>query len=250
MEAVRVTAADLDLDLVNVELAEVSPEELILWSKKRYGERLVASTSFGATSAVMLHLIHRIAPRTPIVCVDTGYLFPETYQFADELIRRLDLDVRFYCPRMSPARQEALYGRLWEQGDEGVEQYLRMNKVEPMQRGLDELDAGAWLAGVRAEQTEHRAGLRRIEAQDGRVKLHPILNWSENDLKAYMAEHDLPYHPLFDQGYRSIGDFHSTLPTTADMDPREGRILGKKRECGIHLPLTEEQNQSLKSSGL
>lgn len=250
MEAVRVAAADLDLDRVNAELGDVSPEELILWSQERYGDKLVASTSFGATSAVMLHLIHRVAPRTPIVCVDTGYLFAETYQFADELVRRMDLDVRFYSPRMTPGRQEALYGRLWEQGEDGVAQYLRMNKVEPMQRGLDELCAEAWIAGVRAEQTEHRAGLRRIEAQDGRVKVHPILHWSEEDLQAYMAEHDLPYHPLFEQGYRSIGDFHSTLPTTADMDPREGRILGKKRECGIHLPLTEEQNQSLKSSGL
>ena len=106
------------------------------------------------------------------------------------------------------------------------------------------------MAGLRAEQTQHRAGLRRIDRQDGRIKLHPVLHWSSEDMTAYMDHHDLPYHPMLEQGYRSIGDHHSTIPTTADMDPRDGRILGKTRECGLHLPLTEEQNQSLKSSGL
>lgn len=250
MEAARLTAIAPDLDGQNRALETSTPEELIEWAVKRFGESLVASTSFGATSAVMLHLIHRIAPRTPIVCIDTGYLFPETYRFAEELTQRLRLDVRFYSARMSSARQEALYGRLWEQGEEGVERYLQINKVEPMQRALDELGARAWMAGLRSEQTEHRAGLRRIDEQDGRTKLHPILNWTGQDMRTYMQRYDLPHHPMVDQGYRSIGDHHSTIPTTADMDPRDGRILGKTRECGLHLPLTEEQNQSLKSSGL
>ncbi|MGB5696191.1 MAG: phosphoadenylyl-sulfate reductase [Polyangiales bacterium] len=251
MEAVRVAASvDFDLEPENRALGASTPEELIEWAADRFGEKLIASTSFGATSAVMLHLVHEVAPRTPIICVDTGYLFPETYQFAEELIKRLGLDVRFYSAQMSPARQEALYGKLWEQGDEGVKRYLQINKVEPMQRAMRELGAEAWIAGVRAEQTEHRSGLRRIDRQDGRVKIHPILQWTEKQMNAYMERHDLPYHPMVDQGYRSIGDHHSTIPTTADMDPRDGRILGKTRECGLHLPLTEEQNQSFKSSGL
>lgn len=250
MEAVRVASVDSDLDEENRALGASTPEELIEWAVDRYGENLIASTSFGATSAVMLHLVHRLAPRTPIVCVDTGYLFPETYQFAQALIERLELDVRFYSALMSPARQEALHGKLWEQGEDGVKRYLQINKVEPMQRAIRELGAEAWMAGVRAEQTEHRAGLRRIDRQDGRIKLHPILHWTADQMTAYMERHDLPYHPMVEQGYRSIGDHHSTIPTTADMDPRDGRILGKTRECGLHLPLTEEQNQSLKSSGL
>lgn len=250
MEAARLAPIDTDLDRENRALGACSPEELLDWAVGRFGDRLIASTSFGATSAVMLHLIHRVAPKTPIVCIDTGYLFPETYRFADDLATRLSLDVRFYSPRISAARQEALYGKLWEQGEEGVKRYLQINKVEPMQRALEELDAHAWMAGLRGEQTEHRASLRRIEVQDGRIKLHPILHWSFEDVEAYMKEHDLPYHPMFEQGYRSIGDHHSTIPTTDDMDPRDGRILGKSRECGLHLPLTKEQNQSLKSSGL
>ncbi len=250
MEAVRVASVDTDLDQQNRALGASTPEELIEWASQRFGDKLIASTSFGATSAVMLHLVHEIAPRTPIICIDTGYLFPETYQFAEDLIKRLELDVRFYAARMSPARQEALHGKLWEQGEEGVNRYLQINKVEPMQRAMRDVGAEGWMAGLRSEQTEHRAGLRRIDRQDGRVKIHPILRWTDDEMTAYMERYDLPYHPMVQQGYRSIGDHHSTIPTTADMDPRDGRILGKTRECGLHLPLTEEQNQSLKSSGL
>jgi len=250
MEAARIATVDADLDRENRALETSTPEELIAWAHERYGERLIASTSFGATSGVMLHLIHRIAPRTPIVCIDTGYLFEETYTFAEDLIKRFDLDVRFYSAAMSAARQEALYGKLWEQGEDGVQRYLQINKVEPMQRALRDLGAEAWMAGVRAEQTEHRAGLRRIDRQDGRLKIHPILRWTSEDIHRYMKKNDLPHHPLVEQGYRSIGDHHSTIPTTDEMDPRDGRILGKKRECGIHLPLTEDEDQSLKSSGL
>ncbi|MGB5221252.1 MAG: phosphoadenylyl-sulfate reductase, partial [Polyangiales bacterium] len=250
MEAALIATVDSDLDEENRALGASTPEELIEWAVGQFGDALIASTSFGATSAVMLHLVHRVAPRTPIVCVDTGYLFDETYQFADALVKRLGLDVHFYSANMSAARQEALYGRLWEQGEEGVKRYLQINKVEPMQRALDELGARAWMAGLRSEQTEHRAGLRRIDRQDGRIKLHPILHWSSEEVDTYMKTHDLPYHPMVEQGYRSIGDHHSTIPTTADMDPRDGRILGQTRECGLHLPLTKEQDQSLKSSGL
>ncbi len=250
MEAARIASIDSDLDEENRAVGASTAEALIGWASDRYGEKLIASTSFGATSAVMLHLVHRVAPRTPIICVDTGYLFPETYQFAEALIQRLNLDVRFYSAQMSSARQEALFGKLWEQGEDGVNRYLQINKVEPMQRAIRELGAEAWMAGLRAEQTEHRAGLRRVDRQDGRIKVHPVLNWTSEDMTAYMDRYELPYHPMVEEGYRSIGDHHSTIPTTAEMDPRDGRILGKTRECGLHLPLTEEQNQSLKSSGL
>ncbi|MBC7171356.1 MAG: phosphoadenylyl-sulfate reductase [Polyangiaceae bacterium] len=250
MQPVAQTTADLDLDRANDELVDASPEDVVAWAAARFGSRLVLSTSFGATSALMLHLVSRVAPETKVICIDTGYLFPETYRFAEDLSRRFRIDVKWYAATMSHARQEALYGKMWEDGEEGVERYLRINKVEPMQRALGELGAQAWLAGLRADQTEHRAALRPVEVQNGRVKVHPILGFTDDDVNRYMEQHDLPFHPLYAQGYRSIGDHHSTLPTTGDMDPRDGRILGKKRECGLHLPLSREQNQSLKSSGL
>lgn len=250
MAALEPIRNDLDLAIENDELTGRSPEEIVLWAKHRYGARLALSTSFGATSAVMLHLVKTLAPETKIICIDTGYLFPETYRFADELTERLGLEVHWFSAGMSAARQEALYGRLWEQGAEGVERYLHLNKVEPMERALSELGITAWMAGLRSEQTEHRRGLEHIIVQNGRFKIHPILRLAEEDLAAYLERYELPYHPLFAEGYRSIGDHHSTLPTTPDMDPREGRILGQSRECGLHLPLSDDQNKSYKSSSL
>lgn len=249
MEALRLVPTDESVTEANRLLDGAEPEAVVRWAADRFADRLIVSTSFGAHSAVMLHLVSQVAPKTPVVFVDTGYLFTETYRFAEELTRRFDLDLRVYSPRMTSARREALYGKTWEDPDQ-VEQYLRVHKVEPMQRALAELGAEAWIAGLRAGQTAHRAGLRRVDVQDGRFKIHPILGFEIADVEAYMAAYDLPYHPLVEEGYRSIGDWHSTFPTAPDEDPRAGRVLGHKRECGLHLPLTEAENQSLKSSGL
>ena len=231
-------------------LEDASAETVIAWAAERFGASLAMSSSFGAHSAVMLHLVSTVAPGTPVIFIDTGHLFPETYRFADELTRRLNLNLHVAAPTMSAARREALFGREWEQGEEGVRAYLDAHKVEPMERALRELGTNAWMAGVRANQTGHRAALPRVGEQNGRVKIHPILHWDEAQVLAYLERHDLPVHPLVAQGYRSIGDAHSTLPTTPDMDPRDGRILGKKQECGLHLPMSESVSKSLKSSGL
>ena len=169
--AVDIPLAPSELQRANEALGEADATEVIAWAAERFGSGLVMSSSFGAHSAVMLHLMHRIAPKTPVILIDTGYLFPETYRFADELQRRLDLNLHVTTPAMTAARQEALFGNLWEQGEDGVEEYLRINKVEPMQRALDDLGASAWLAGLRSNQTDHRAGLQRIGVQDGRIKV-------------------------------------------------------------------------------
>src|SRR5699024_11070682 len=113
----------------------------------------------GIQSAVCLHLLTRLEPDIPVILIDTGYLFTDTYRFVDQLTERLRLNLRVFRPRHSAAWQEARHGRLWEQGDEGIERYNRMNKVEPMARALDELEAGTWFAGVRRAQSRSR---RRI----------------------------------------------------------------------------------------
>ncbi len=251
-EALRlVQSTGIDLDEVNETLEGAAPDEIVRWALRTFGNGLVMSSSFGAESALMLHLVTRDAPGIPVVFLDTGYLFPETYQFADELAQRLSLNLKVYAPRMTAARQEALHGRLWNGSEEDLAKYQQMNKVEPMDRALRELGATAWIAGLRRDQTDFRAGLRVVEPQaDGLLKIHPILGWSKKDVRDYMLAHDLPYHPLYHYGYRSIGDVHSTTPTTLGQDERDGRHLGQKRECGIHLPRTPEANASLKSSGL
>jgi len=239
-----------DVHRANHRMATADPEAIVRWAVTEFGERLALSSSFGAHSAAMLHLVTRIAPRVPIIFVDTGYLFPETYRFAEELRERFSLNLHVYSPRFTTARLEATEGKLWEQGEHAVRRYLTLNKVEPMQRALRELGVRAWLAGLRASQTEHRRSLRKVEVQDSRVKVHPILDWTTADVDAYLAEHDRPYHPLYHEGYRSIGDWHSTQPVAPDEDERAGRLLGVKRECGLHLPTTDEENQSLTSSRL
>ncbi|MFO0680981.1 MAG: phosphoadenylyl-sulfate reductase [Sandaracinus sp.] len=251
-EALRlVPSPGFDLDEVNETLEGAAPDEVVRWALRTFGKGLVMSSSFGAESALMLHLVTRDAPGIPVVFLDTGYLFPETYQFAEELTTKLGLNLKVYGPRMTAARQEALYGRLWNGSEEDLAKYQQINKVEPMDRALRELGATAWIAGLRRDQTEFRAGLRVVEPQaDGLFKVHPILGWSKKDVRDYMLAHDLPYHPLYHYGYRSIGDVHSTTPTTLEQDERDGRHLGEKRECGIHLPRTPEANASLKSSGL
>jgi len=245
------TDARPDLDAANAELADAPAEQVIRWAHDRFGDGLVMTSSFGAQSAVMLHLVTSAVPGIPVIFVDTGYLFPETYRFAHELTQRLDLNLRVFAPTMTPAHLEAIHGRLWEQGASELDLYSRMTKVEPMRRALRELKVEAWLAGLRAEQTDHRAGLRRVDEQDGVVKVHPILHWTRRDVGQYMADHDLPYHPLVEQGYLSIGDVHTTRPVTeGESSDRAGRFRGLRQECGIHLPGSVEEDASRESSGL
>ncbi len=217
-------------------LSGLPAAERIAWAVARFGDSLVLSTSFGAQSAVMLHLATRIAPSIPVVFVDTGYLFPETYLFADLLTRRLGINLKVYRAVESPAWIEARHGRLWEKGAEGIAAYNQIAKVEPMQKALSELGARAWLAGLRRVQSSTRGNLPVVAVQDGRVKIHPIVDWTDREVHRYLTENDLPYHPLWEKGYVSIGDTHTTQPLTADMTPEETRFFGIKRECGLHDP--------------
>jgi phosphoadenosine phosphosulfate reductase len=239
-----------DLDRVNAQLADADAAAIVRWAADQFGQGLILTSSFGAQSAVMLHLATRVVPDIPVVLIDTGYLFPETYVFIEQLTQRLKLNLKVYQAPITPARQEALHGRLWEQGVEGLKKYHLINKIEPMQRALRELNVTAWLAGLQARQTDHRAALRTVEIQDGRYKVHPILRWTGKDVHEYLKAHDLPYHPLYEKGYPSIGDTHSTRPITAGEDERAGRFGGLKQECGLHLPTSAEEAASRDASGL
>lgn len=225
--AVDPTAADRSL-------SRASAQERLAWALDLFGGSLVLSTSFGAQSAVMLHLATRLAPRIPVVFVDTGYLFPETYRFADEMTRMLKLNLKVYRTLESPAWIEARHGKLWEKGAEGLAAYNRITKVEPMQRALADLGARAWVAGLRRSQSSTREKLPIVGRQDGRTKVLPIADWSDRDVHRYLTENGLPYHPLWEKGYVSIGDVHTTRPLSADLTPEQTRFFGIKRECGLH----------------
>ncbi|QDU33707.1 Phosphoadenosine phosphosulfate reductase [Poriferisphaera corsica] len=252
-EEVRAT---IDLPEVNEQLNGKDATEIIAWAYENFESNLVMTSSFGAQAALMLHLVTRVVPNIPVIFIDTGYHFAETYQFADDLAERLNLNLKIYQANISPAYMEAKHGKLWEAGETDDEivanlnKYDRLRKVEPMQRALSELEAASWLAGLRGQQTSHRSGLQTVAKQDGRYKVHPILTWSQKDVYEYLKANDLPTHPLYEQGYKSIGDWHSTRPIGADEDERAGRFKGLKQECGLHLPTSQEEGESRDASML
>lgn len=197
------------------------------------GEPALAS-SFGAQAAVMLHLVTRAVPDIPVILIDTGYLFPETYRFADELTARLKLNLKVYRSQDSAAWQESRWGRLWEQGVDGIIRYNAVNKVEPMERALGELGSGTWFSGLRRVQSATRAQVQPVEVQRGRFKVCPLFDWSDRQVGAYLREHALPYHPLWDKGFVSIGDWHTTRSLTEAGALEDTRFFGLLRECGLH----------------
>ena len=222
------------LDALNESVATLDATQRVDFALQRLPGSHVLSSSFGAQAAVSLHLVTRVAPHIPVVLVDTGYLFPETYQFVDALTQRLDLNLQVYKPRLSPSWLEARHGRLWEQGIEGLQQYGEIAKAEPMRRALNELDVGSWISGLRRAQSSSRAQLRVVEVVDGRFKVQPIIDWTDRTVGRYLELHGLPYHPLWERGYVSIGDWHTTR-SLQDAGSLEGtRFFGLKRECGLH----------------
>jgi phosphoadenosine phosphosulfate reductase len=220
------------------ELTEASAEQRIAWVLRHFRKSTVLTSSFGAQSAVLLHMTTQQAPEVPVVLLDTGYLFPETYRFVDELAERLSLNLKVYRPIQSAAWQEARYGKLWEQGLEGINHYNQINKLEPMDRAVRELKAKAWISGVRRGQSEVREKMDVLGLKDGVLRLHPLIDWTDKDIYDYLKTYDLPYHPLWEKGYTSIGDWH-----TSHAGP-DARFFGLKRECGLH-----EQTSSVGDGG-
>ena len=182
----------------------------------------------------MLHLLSQQLPDIPVVVIDTGYLFPETYRFIDDLTDRLSLNLQVFRSEHSAAWQEARYGKRWEHGLEGLDSYNHDNKVRPMEKALDDLDVGTWFAGLRRSQSSGRARTPIIESSADRWKVHPIADWSDRDVYQYLSRHDLPYHPLWEKGYVSIGDSHTTRSLADVSSIEELRFDGLKRECGLH----------------
>jgi phosphoadenosine phosphosulfate reductase len=216
------------------DLAALAAQDRVRWALREQGDSVVLSTSFGIQSAVMLHLVSKEIPNIPVVFIDTGYLFPETYRFAEELTERLPINLKTYHPLHSAAQQEAIHGKLWEKGLQGLEQYNRINKIEPMNRAIIELGATTWLSGLRRQQSNSRLERPYLEKQNKVWKLYPILDWTDRDIYNYLQEHDLPYHPLWDEGYVSVGDWHSTSKLGQGMSEESTRFGGLKRECGLH----------------
>jgi len=233
LKSPRFTTDD-DLEALNAQWSPLSAEERVMRCLATFGERVVLSTSFGVQSAVMLHMVTLQQSDIPVVFIDTGYLFPETYRFAEALSQRLKLNLKVYNPLYTAARQEALFGKRWEDGKAGIEAYNRMNKVEPMNRAVLELGAEAWITGLRRTQSSTRRNLDVLVRQNKVMKVHPIIDWTDRDIYEYLKRHDLPYHPLWEDGYVTVGDWHSTSRLAEAGSEEMARFGGIKRECGLH----------------
>ncbi len=218
----------------NVQLEKLSAEQRVSWALEQLPGAFVLSSSFGIQAAVLLHMVTQQRPDIPVILTDTGYLFPETYRFIDELTQQLNLNLQIFRAETSPAWQEARYGKLWEQGVEGIEQYNQLNKVEPMNRALQKLGAQTWFAGLRRDQSGSRASLPVLAVQRGVFKILPIIDWDNRQVHQYLKQHGLKYHPLWDEGYLSVGDTHTTRKWEPGMAEEETRFFGLKRECGLH----------------
>lgn len=230
------TSQDSDrIDEANTLLESRTPQQRIAWALEHGAANHAMSSSFGAQAAVLLHMLTQQKPDIPVVLIDTGYLFPETYRFADELHERLKLNLQVFRPLVSRAWMEARHGRLWEQGLVGIEQYNNLRKVEPMKRALKELGVQTWFTGLRRSQSSTRANAPVLQQREGRLKVNPIVDWNDRDIWQYMKQHDLPYHPLWEEGYVSIGDFHTSSRWEPGMREEDTRFFGLKRECGIHI---------------
>ncbi|MBI6217973.1 phosphoadenylyl-sulfate reductase [Proteus sp. DFP240708] len=222
------------LSQINQRLEQLSAIERVTWALDNLPKAFVLSSSFGIQAAVCLHLMTRQYPDIPVILTDTGYLFPETYQFIDSLTQQLQLNLKVYRAEISSSWQEARYGKLWLEGIDGIERYNQINKVEPMERALRELQAQTWFAGLRRQQSKSREHLPVLSIAKGIFKFLPIVDWDNKKVYQYLKENDLPYHPLWEQGYLSVGDIHTTRKWEEGMSEEETRFFGLKRECGLH----------------
>jgi len=222
------------LAAANQQLDALTAEERVAWALEHLPGQHALTSSFGIQAAVSLHLMAQQSPNIPVILTDTGYLFPETYQFIDSLQQQLQLNLQVYRAALSPAWQEARYGKLWEQGVEGLERYNQLNKVEPLNQALETLKVQTWFAGLRREQSESRSQLQILSISRGIFKFLPIVDWDNRQVYQYLKKHGLSYHPLWEQGYLSVGDTHTTRKWEPGMREEETRFFGLKRECGLH----------------
>jgi phosphoadenosine phosphosulfate reductase len=222
---------ELDVEGSNERLAGSPPEEVLRWATATFGDEVVASSSFQTQSVPLLHMISRCCPGLPVLFLDTGFHFPETIAFRDQLVKALGLNLRVLHCRIERDAFMRCYGTLYR-SDPDLCCYL--NKVEPLARAL----AGqkAWIAGIRRDQTAARRATRVLELGADRVyKISPLAAWTAGQVDAYVRAHGLPVHPLTPQGYASIGCKPCTRAIAPGADSRAGRWADStKTECGIH----------------
>ncbi|MDQ3667846.1 MAG: phosphoadenylyl-sulfate reductase [Acidobacteriota bacterium] len=223
-----------DLEAKAAELETARPEAVLCWAVDEFGPDIALATGFGAEGCVLVAMLSNISRGTRIFYLDTDLLFPETYALRDQLELRYGVRFERRATRLSLKDQAAEHGeRLWERHPNLC---CQLRKVEPLREMLSGLRA--WVTAIRRDQSPARAGVGVIERDEkyGLIKIHPLAAWSASDVRNYIARYDVPYNPLHDRGYSSIGCGPCTTPVQIGETPRAGRWRGTdKTECGIHL---------------
>ena len=220
------------LDAIIQKLETATPKEIIDWAWNTFGAGAVASSSFQTQSVPLLHMISEVTPDMKVLFVDTGFHFPETLAFHEQITESFSLNVQVVRPQIMGEDYVKIYGPLYEQDPDTC---CFQNKVAPIQNELQ--NHNAWLSGIRRDQTPNRQHSPVISQQPFLevYKINPLVNWTCEDVNRYIDEHDLPRHPLWKKGYRSIGCAPCTAPITENDNDREGRWPGiTKTECGLH----------------
>lgn len=214
-----------------------SPEQILEHALTEYAPRVAISTAFGPEGCALIHMAVQIDPKVKVFTIDTGYLFRETQQLKYKFVDKYGIQLESFEPELTVPQQERKHGlKLFETDSDRC---CAIRKVEPNRRALAGLDA--WVAGLRRDQGESRAGIKHLELlshPDGTplVKVNPLARWTRNDTWSYIVKHDVPYNELLDRGYKSVGCWPCTRPVADGEDERAGRWNGSKQECGIHLP--------------
>jgi phosphoadenosine phosphosulfate reductase len=222
-----------DFRTLSDEMEGRTAEEVLAWAAERFAGRIVLTCSWQMQSSVLVHMLHRTGAEVRIVELDTGLLFPETYETRDRLIARYDLDVERIDPARTVAQQEAAEGaELWRRDPDRC---CALRKVEPLNRALEGREA--WVTGMRREDAPTRTDIGVVGWDDTRrmAKVNPLAGWAQDDVDRYVKEHDVFLNPLRAEGYASIGCAPCTRPVAEGEDARAGRWTGKnKTECGLH----------------
>lgn len=233
----------MDFSQLQTQFENAYPQEVLQWAVNTYGKCLATVTSFQPTGIVTMHMLSEIAPGMPILTLDTGLLFPETYNVMNELQARLNLNLIRIKPALSVQQQADVYGTaLWESDPN---QCCNLRKVVPLSKAL--VGYNAWVTGLRRDQSRQRANIPVVgwDSRNQRVKVSPLATWTEDMVWAYIHAHDLPYNELHDQGYPSIGCWPCTSAVAAENGyTRDGRWTNhNKIECGIHFSPIGDESQ-------
>lgn len=223
-----------DVEALADEFEERTAQELLEWAVDRFAGKILLTCSWQHQSSILVDMLHRLGADIRIVELDTGLLFPETYETRRRLVERYDLRLERIDPLQTVEEQELTEGpELWKRDPDRC---CALRKVEPLERALVGMDA--WITGIRRAQSVTRANARVLELDPrGVVKVQPLAGWSDEDVKGYLYAHDVPYNPLHDRGFPSIGCTHCTRAIRPGEDSRAGRWAdAEKTECGLHLP--------------